>query len=352
MPALGDLRVAISVDKQQRSDYHDEDTTDQNAKFISRYVECKSGASFSVEILIQKTMKFKSDAIIVYVDIDGRKADSIIISQLEVSSTGGGVYFKRISGATRKIANHWEFRPFMFGEIKHVEQLSGPVAIQHDRKTLGSIAVKVHQITRKDAVPAKESSWDEAKNPSHAITLSEHQLKGSSATHAANYGMKQHAAACEYVDVDFVDGRDSPFAHFQFKYRSKKALQSILLIPRTPSPPPPPRPIPLEERPVESLSVEELQQLVRRQRPSTSLTQRKESQTAKPNAKSKLESTLAEQHIKREGEIKRQSGIKSEQEVKSETGVKRERDKEMEEILASAYVKRPKNTVPVDLTDV
>lgn len=118
MPSLGDLRVAISVDKQQRSDYHDEDTTDQNAKFISRYVECKSGASFSVEILIQKTMKFKSDAIIVYVYIDGREAANIIISQLEVSSATGGVYFKRISGATRKIANHWEFRPFIFGEIK------------------------------------------------------------------------------------------------------------------------------------------------------------------------------------------------------------------------------------------
>ncbi|KAL8758806.1 MAG: hypothetical protein Q9199_001217 [Rusavskia elegans] len=345
MPSLRDLRVAISVDKQQRSDYHDEDTTDQNAKFISRYVECKSGASFSVEILIQKTMKFKSDAIIVYVYIDGREAANIIISQLEVSSAIGGVYFKRISGATRKIANHWEFRPFIFGEIKQVEQLSGPVAIQHDRKTLGSIAVKVHQITRKDAIPPKESSWDEAKNPSHAITLSEHQLKGSSATHAANYGIKQPAAAREYVDVDFVDGRDSPFAHFQFKYRSKKALQSILLIPRTPSPPPPPpRPVPLEERPIESLSVQELQQLVRRQR--------KVSQTAKPHAKSKLESTLAEQHIKLEGEIKRQPGIKSEQEVKPDTGVKRERDEEIEEILASAYVKRPKNTVPVDLTDV
>lgn len=45
----------------------------------------------------------------------------------------------------------------------------------------------------------------------------------------------------------------------------------MLLVPRTPSPPPPPpRLVPLEERPVESLSVEELQQLVRRQRVSLS----------------------------------------------------------------------------------
>lgn len=45
----------------------------------------------------------------------------------------------------------------------------------------------------------------------------------------------------------------------------------MLLIPRTPSPPPPPRPVPLEERPVETLSVEELQQLVHRLRVRLSL---------------------------------------------------------------------------------
>ncbi|KAL8657874.1 MAG: hypothetical protein Q9226_001488 [Calogaya cf. arnoldii] len=61
MPALGDVRVAISVDKQRRIDYDHADTAGQHAKYISRYVECKSGASFSIDINIKKTMKFKSD---------------------------------------------------------------------------------------------------------------------------------------------------------------------------------------------------------------------------------------------------------------------------------------------------
>ena len=39
-----------------------------------------------------------------------------------------------------------------------------------------------------------------------------------------------------------------------------EALQTLLLIPRTPCPTPP---VPLEKRPVESLSVEEMKQLVR-----------------------------------------------------------------------------------------
>ncbi|KAI4234036.1 MAG: hypothetical protein LQ349_004042 [Xanthoria aureola] len=342
MPTLGDLRVIISIDKKNRTDYHDEDTAGQDAKFISRYVECKSGASFSIDISIKKTMNFKSDAIIFYVYVDGHCARNVIITKAVVSSTSGTVYFERISGATRKIADNWEFRPFMFGEIKHVEQVSGLVAKRHDRKKLGSIEVKAHHVTQRDFHPAKNSSWDEAESSSQ-VALSEKQLKGSSATHAANYGKTQPYAGHETVDIDYVDRKDFPFAYFQFKYRSKKALQSMLLIPRTPSPPPPPRPVPLEERPVETLSVEELQQLVHRLR---------ESRTAEPHARSKLESALAEQDVKREGETKRRADIKSEQEGKPGTGVKRERDEEMEEILASAYVKRPKNTVPVDLTDV
>ncbi|KAI4104114.1 MAG: hypothetical protein LQ339_003967 [Xanthoria mediterranea] len=275
MPTLGDLRVIISVDKQNQTDYHDEDTAGQDAKFISRYVECKSGASFSVDISIKKTMNFKSDAIVFYVYVDGHQANGVIIAKADVSTTSGAVYFHRISGATRKIADKWKFRPFMF-----VEQVSGLIAKQYDRKKLGSIEVKACHITQRDFNPGKNSSWEEAKSSSE-VALSEKQLKGSSATHSTNYGKTQSCAEHRICNFDYVDGKTFPFAYFQFKYRSK-----------------------------------------------------------------------AEQHVKREGEIKRTAGLESEQEVKPETGVKRERDEEMEEILASAYVKRPKNTAPVDLTDV
>ncbi|KAI4229367.1 MAG: hypothetical protein L6R36_000908 [Xanthoria steineri] len=347
MPTLGDLRVIISVDKQNRTDYHDEDTTGQDAKFISRYVECKSGASFSIDISIKRTTKFKSDAIVFYVYIDGHDAYDNIITKDVVSCTSGAVYFFRVPGATRKIADKWEFRPFMFGEIKHVEQVSELTAKQYDRKMLGSIEVKAYHVTQRDVDAAKNHSWDEAEISSQ-VALSEKQLKGSSATHAAKYVTPWPLVLARWAS------EISNASHVGYLVKARPtallidnvamALQSMLIIPRTPSPPPPPRPIPLEERPVEMLAMEELQQLVRRQR--------KENRTAEPHAKSKLESALDEQHVKLEGKIKRPAGIKSEQEVKPETGVKRERDEEMEEILASAYVKRSRNKAPVDLTDV
>lgn len=90
-------------------------------------------------------------------------------------------------------------------------------------------------------------------------------------------GAEQVSSGTKHVDVEFVDG-ENPFATFRFKYVSKSncapptvmacadpclysgALQAMLLIPRTPSP------VPLEERPIESLSVEEMKQLLQQYR--------------------------------------------------------------------------------------
>ncbi|KAL8770306.1 MAG: hypothetical protein Q9209_003942 [Squamulea sp. 1 TL-2023] len=212
MAILGDLVVGIAVNNQRRTDYRDEEAENQNSKFVSRYVECKSGASFSIHVEIKKTI-------------------------------------------------------------------------------------------------------------------------------VLNYGIKQTCVAPHVVDMHVVDGWDNPFATFQFKYRSKNALQSLQLIRRTPPPAPPS--VPLQDRPIESLTVEEMRRLLHQQR---------ESRNVQPQARSKLESNIAEQHIKHENETKPQPRIKNEQDVKVETGFKRERDEEVEEILASAYVKKAKRILAVDLT--
>lgn len=60
------------------------------------------------------------------------------------------------------------------------------------------------------------------------------------------------------LDVRKLDA--GPVAVFRFKYRSQKSLKELLVIPRTPSS------APLEERPIEELSIEELRELTRRQK--------------------------------------------------------------------------------------
>lgn len=62
-----------------------------------------------------------------------------------------------------------------------------------------------------------------------------------------------------------IDPSDRPFAVYKFRYRSAKALKSMGLIPQTP------KPIPLEERPIEELTLEETRELLRRQSVSSPL---------------------------------------------------------------------------------
>lgn len=90
-------------------------------------------------------------------------------------------------------------------------------------------------------------------------------------------GTAIHMKARSTISAKYTDGRDCPLATFIFKYRSlserlfshskrylltlslnSEALKDLLLIPRTPPP------APLEDRPVDSLSQEELKTLVER----------------------------------------------------------------------------------------
>jgi len=94
-----------------------------------------------------------------------------------------------------------------------------------------------------------------------------------------------------WVGSEYLDGKDRPFAVFNFKYRSRsattlriiarfeadschlptsEALQDLRIIPRTPTP------VPLEDRPLEELTAEEMRELLRRQRVQLELRFRKD----------------------------------------------------------------------------
>ncbi|RII14330.1 hypothetical protein CUC08_Gglean003909 [Alternaria sp. MG1] len=57
-----------------------------------------------------------------------------------------------------------------------------------------------------------------------------------------------------------MDNHRKPFITFKFKYQSKAALRSLLIIPRNSSP------VPLEDRDVDTLTLEESHELLRRHR--------------------------------------------------------------------------------------
>ncbi|KAI5256730.1 hypothetical protein E4T42_01510 [Aureobasidium subglaciale] len=86
----------------------------------------------------------------------------------------------------------------------------------------------------------------------------EKHLKGQAISQQAKLGDPSCIPELNTVRVRYLNDCE-PFATFQFRYRSRRDLQNLCLIPRRPSP------VPLEDRPEESLSREELLELLRRQ---------------------------------------------------------------------------------------
>ena len=86
----------------------------------------------------------------------------------------------------------------------------------------------------------------------------------------------ERIAPVKWMEADYVDGENYPFAVIQFKYRSAgteknpigqthtdtvaAALRSLFIIPRQPSP------LPLERRPTDQLSRDEMSLLLNKHR--------------------------------------------------------------------------------------
>jgi hypothetical protein len=90
---------------------------------------------------------------------------------------------------------------------------------------------------------------------------------------------------------------------FRFEYRSQKSLKELLVIPRTPSP------VPLEERLIEELSIEELRELTRRQKAlveAARLRIKEEQDLSKPQSLHAAQ--MIPGHVKRGGDHEGEAG--------------------------------------------
>lgn len=117
------LKAYIVADGQRQKEYPDEDAAldDESPNLASTYIECKSGSTFVVQFEIRPSRSnpfvFKSDAIDVQVFLDGRRTKGQLINRSIIPSHGG--YCCKIPGVFKNIGERWEFRPFVFREIRH-----------------------------------------------------------------------------------------------------------------------------------------------------------------------------------------------------------------------------------------
>ncbi|PVH81478.1 hypothetical protein DL98DRAFT_369823, partial [Cadophora sp. DSE1049] len=110
--------------------------------------------------------------------------------------------------------------------------------VKEDAKRIGQvgeISIVFHRCS--EPTPVRSPGSQSEAGTTGTAAVHEKALKGQAKTHTTSLGpgllvRKSHVSAVH------LDGEDYPQAIFKFKYRSRDALKSLLIIERTPSPEP------------------------------------------------------------------------------------------------------------------
>ncbi|KAI4658828.1 uncharacterized protein J4E79_006587 [Alternaria viburni] len=236
--ALPKLKVEVFVKNAPLEEHvDDDDQTSDNE--VTKFIEASSGDNFEVKYCFSPGFSIRH-AMLVELEIDGEYADSAVFNPGSSIRWNSTYVFK----GSREFEDGGYFvRKFCFSQLE----------IDDDgdtRKFEDSLKKKLHSVgvisLRCYWVTASGSSTPKAKAQKNETlgVVPEKALKGSALSHQART-----------TKID-----ETPFAEFTFKYRSRAALKSLLIIPRTPSP------VPLEERDINTLTLEESRELLRLQR--------------------------------------------------------------------------------------
>ncbi|KAI6828908.1 hypothetical protein KC340_g8947 [Hortaea werneckii] len=262
-PNVPGMTVSIKVAGQDLPEHDDEDAQNVSPEVVRKYIEAISGAQFRMSVQFSpEEFQYANQTVVVSAYCDGQSTSKRDFKPKYTASN-----IPRFFGnwfATGKDGRVTE-RDLIFSDLTiHDGQVDKDLLGKlHD---LGTITIKWYRATLKlrESYTANPGS---EKGPRVGGQLPEKNLKGQSVTHHTTYGAERvvgrsrnrarsrYPARSEYR----VDKVGEPFVVFKFKYRSRGALQSLGLLPRSPSP------IPLEDRSIDDLSLQEARELLRRQ---------------------------------------------------------------------------------------
>ncbi|XP_014558613.1 hypothetical protein COCVIDRAFT_14245 [Bipolaris victoriae FI3] len=230
-------RIKVHVEcNGARLQEFDEDDGNTTTTTVTKYVEAKSGAEFAVQVEVHQP--FPRYAMIVKLYIDGNSVRSRIIGDHQYQSAKGSV--KRVFNTTvTKIADGQRtLQKFCFSELQIEESYDYNLGdgLIKDLKSIGVITLKAYYIENLREVRSNRKYIE--KKQTGVGPIPEKALKGQALTHWAGLGteVKEPYISSSHTDFDYVNLQRLPFAIFNFKYRSRAALQSLLVIPRSPSP--------------------------------------------------------------------------------------------------------------------
>ncbi|KAK8256317.1 hypothetical protein IWZ00DRAFT_486142 [Phyllosticta capitalensis] len=246
------LDVHIRVNNQRLEEYSDESEEDP-PQTITKYVVATSGANFSVALQFDPSFAYMDNDIRCIIFLDGNRVEK---SLLKASKRRPSTLQERKARRVCKDGNYFK-QSFIFSDLAIDVSGETPGTNQKAIDALGEITVKFHRATI--ISPGIQPRSKNLIDYGQVLSVAEKAIKGRDVSHQAGLAQAVPISKFKVTKTKNIDPSDRPFAVYKFRYRSAKALKSMGLIPQTP------KPIPLEERPIEELTLEETRELLRRQ---------------------------------------------------------------------------------------
>jgi hypothetical protein len=215
---------------------------------IYRYIEAIPGADYQIVANVEPRFAFgQADYLSVRLYIDGKRSGATHLTKDDLSRT--------ISGSHTTMNGVWKKLPFRWAQLITDEEKPtfSMAELKSIYKELGELRLEVWRKTGKETRPSSPTTFTLDDEP-----VPEKALKGRAIDLSTTSGTPQEMRRPHTRIGRALDA--FPLAEFVFKYRSKRALQIIGVLPRTPTP------VPLEDRDPDDLTREEAVELLRRQK--------------------------------------------------------------------------------------
>jgi len=256
MAILSKFEAQVFVDSIRAEEFEDDEHEPKPSE-ISRYIEAVSGATFEVKVLFEPSYQFtKEDALTANVHIDGEYAAGRVLerSTFPTRCALGVKPYLRLDGRDSKDGASVTLYKFQFSDLetRDLEKTDDTSKFRDKYGDLGTIRAQVWRVStygdiEMQARPTKEMS-----------AIPEKALKGRPLDVATRYLATPSSTPFLTIGTRYLD--KDPLATFYFKYRTRRALQSLMILERSSTP------VPLEDRPFEELTREEAVELLRRQK--------------------------------------------------------------------------------------
>ncbi|PQE06594.1 hypothetical protein CJF31_00009722 [Rutstroemia sp. NJR-2017a BVV2] len=266
---LPDIEITVDVDKQPLKEYNDDDLQVvpgevgeyQASRTVSKYIEAVSGKDYCINMKVGSGYQRDCPTLSFELDIDGKRIRSWCLRECQKLP-----WSNRVRGVKTMVDSNVCLKCFQFSELETCEStvLIECLIEAHEDLELSSIEETekfekmseiIVRIYRKTAAIKSSVAGLKTFDFSELGAVHEKALKGQAISHGTN---PVKNVSRDRYNSKFIDGRDYPIAIYRFKYRSKDALKSLLIIDHTPEPELPVSPSPRQEINTPSFNIDNL----------------------------------------------------------------------------------------------